>query len=149
MKRNTNIFDKIGTLIPGYKGYQERNGRRECDRQLRVQISDLLFTNEKKLQPFFEKADLNEMAEIEKIRKKMNNLKDMIKYSPYGASTFFSDSELKESELENIYDMDLDILNLSNNLNEIINHNELTSIQLQLQKIEESILKRNQFLKDK
>ena len=42
MKRSPNIFEKIGTLIPGYKGYQEREGGRECDRQLCEQIAGRL-----------------------------------------------------------------------------------------------------------
>ena len=28
MERSKNIFDKIGSLIPGYRGYAEREGRR-------------------------------------------------------------------------------------------------------------------------
>ena len=31
MQRTKNIFDKIGSLIPGYRGYAERDGRRNCD----------------------------------------------------------------------------------------------------------------------
>jgi hypothetical protein len=47
MKRETNIFDKIGTLISGYKGYQERDSRRECDRQLKELIANKLSETEK------------------------------------------------------------------------------------------------------
>lgn len=85
MKRTTNIFDKIGTLIPGYRGYQEREGRRECDRQLREQIADKLSEIEKKIYALIGDAELSELAEIEKNRKKINNVKDLIKFSPYGA----------------------------------------------------------------
>ena len=103
MKRTTNIFDKIGTLIPGYRGYQEREGRRECDRQLREQIADKLSEVEKKINNQIENTELSKLTEIEKNRKKINNLKDLIKYSPYGASAFFTDTAIKETELEEIY----------------------------------------------
>jgi len=149
MKRTTNIFDKIGTLIPGYRGYQEREGRRECDRQLREQIADKLSEIEKKISSLIDNAELSELAEIEKNRKKLNNLKDLIKYSPYGASAFFSDSAIKESELEGIYQMDLDVLDSVEKLESDIETNILSDLKASIQKTEESINKRNQYLKDR
>ncbi len=149
MKRKTNIFDKIGTLIPGYRGYQEREGRRECDRQLREQIADKLSVIEKEITSQIDGADLSELSEIEKNRKKINNLKDLIKYSPYGTSAFFSDSLIKETELELIYQMDLDIMDNINQLESWLQTNTLTEIKVCIQKVDESINKRNQYIKDR
>lgn len=149
MKRTTNIFDKIGTLIPGYRGYQEREGRRECDRQLREQIADKLSEIEMKVSDLIENAELSKLAEIEKNRKKINNLKDLIKYSPYGASAFFTDSAIKETELERIYQMDLDVLDNVKKLESDIETNNLSDLKILIKKTEESINKRNQYLKDR
>ena len=149
MKRTTNIFDKIGTLVPGYKGYQEREGRRECDRQLREQIADKLSEIEKKINNQIENAELSELAEIEKNRKKINNLKDLIKYSPYGASAFFTDKAIKETELEEIYQMDLDVLDSVEKLESDIETDNISNLKVSIQKTEESINKRNQYLKDR
>lgn len=149
MKRTTNIFDKIGTLIPGYRGYQEREGRRECDRQLREQIADKLSEIEKNVSALIDSAELSELAEIEKNRKKLNNLKDLIKYSPYGASAFFSDSAIKESELEDIYQMDLDVLDSVEKLKSDIETYNMPDFKISIQKTEESINKRNQYLKER
>lgn len=148
MKRTTTIFDKIGTLIPGYRGYQEREGRRECDRQLREQIADILYEIEKKVSALIDNAELSELAEIEKNRKKLNNLKDLIKYSPYGASSFFSDSVIKESELEEIYQIDLDVLNSVEKLESEVHSNKASELKDLIQKTEDTINKRNQYLKD-
>ena len=149
MKRPTNLFDKIGTLIPGYKGYQEREGRRECDRQLREQIADRLSEVEKKITARIDNAKLSELAEIEMNRKKINNLKDLIRYSPYGASAFFSDSAIKETEIEAIYQMDLDVLDTVEKLELDIETSNLSDLKRTIQKTEESIIKRNQYLKDR
>lgn len=149
MKRTTNIFDKIGTLVPGYRGYQEREGRRECDRQLREQIADKLSEIEKKISALIDNTELSELAEIEKNRKKINNLKDLIKYSPYGASAFFSDSSIKESELEEIYQMDLDVLDSVEKLESDIETANISDLKISILKTEESINKRNQYLKDR
>lgn len=149
MKRRINIFDKIGTLIPGYSGYQEREGRRECDRKLREQIADRLSLIEKKIVSKIDSAELSELAEIEKNRKKTNNLKDLIKYSPYGASAFFSDSVIDETELETIYQMDLDVLNNVENIESNLDVNNFSDLNGSIQETEDSINKRNQYLKDR
>lgn len=149
MERKTNIFDKIGTIIPGYNGYQEREGRRECDRQLREQIADKLSEIEKKFSNLIDNAEFSELSEIEKNRKKINNLRDLIKYSPYGASSFFADSSIKEKELTNIYQMDLDILDSVEKIESDIKINNISDLKISIQKTEESIIMRNRYLKER
>lgn len=148
MKRKINIFDKIGTLVPGYKGYQERDSRRECDRQLKELIATRLSETEKNINSLIESSELSSLSEIEKIRKKINNLKDLIKYAPYGASSFFSDSSIKNNELESIYQLDMDILDTTENLQKITLSSDLEYIKKHTQTLENLINKRNQYLKD-
>ena len=38
MDRKKNLLDKIGALIPGYRGYSERDGRRDTDKITRESI---------------------------------------------------------------------------------------------------------------
>ena len=148
MKRALNIFDKIGTLIPGYMGYQEREGRRECDRQLREQIADKLTTVEKTINSFIENTPFENLGEIEKIRKKINNLSSLIRYSSYGATAFFADAVIREPELENIYQLDLDVLDATDDIMQSAKSNDLDSIKIKIELLENAIGKRNQYLKD-
>ncbi len=148
MKRQLNIFDRIGTLIPGYMGYQEREGRRECDRQLREQIADILTSVEKIINSIIEITPFDSLGEIEKIRKKINNLNSLIRYSSYGATAFFADAVIKEPELENIYQLDLDVLDATNDLLDSAKSNDLDSIKIELKLLEKAIGERNQYLKD-
>jgi len=39
-----NIFEKIGSFIPGYKGYSEKEGRRDTDKLLRMERNGLSHT---------------------------------------------------------------------------------------------------------
>lgn len=148
MKRQINIFDRIGTLIPGYMGYQEREGRRECDRQLREQIADQLTSVEKIINSLIENIPFEHLGDIEKIRKKINNLSSLIRYSSYGATAFFADAEIREPELENIYQLDLDVLDATNVLLQTAKPNDLGSIKIKIELLEKAIGKRNQYLKD-
>ena len=56
MDRKKNIFDKIASLIPGYKGYAERDGRRNCDKILRDKISGQLKEMEDVMHKFMTNA---------------------------------------------------------------------------------------------
>lgn len=148
MKRNLNIFDKIGTLIPGYTGYQERAGRRECDRQLREQIADKLTLVEKRINIIIEGTNFESLPEVEKIRKKINTLGSLIKYSSYGESSFFADSVIKEAELDNVYQLDLDVLDSANELMESALSGELKIIKEKIELLEKTITVRTQYLKE-
>ena len=73
MIRRKNIFDRIGSLIPGYKGYSEREGRRNTDKVLREEISKKMYEIEKKINCSIEDAiiakDFVLMKNLEKSRK--------------------------------------------------------------------------------
>ena len=124
MIRRKNIFDRIGSLIPGYKGYSEREGRRNTDKVLREEIS-------------------KKMYEIEK---KINTLNSKIKYSPQGSTGFFSDEEIKEDELLKVYEIDLDIFNLINQIAQKIMDENFVVIENLLKDFEKIIFDRSIFI---
>ena len=111
--RKSNIFDKIGSLIPGYKGYVARDELRNTDKKLREHLAKIIQEAES-LIVLHQKTliDTNEMQsckEWEISRKSLNTLFSKIKNSIYGESSFFSENQLKEEELEKIYGYDLEI----------------------------------------
>jgi hypothetical protein len=112
-QRSLNILDKIGTLIPGYSGYTDRDSRKNCDKKLRVFLSDKLsgFENliSESITDCAKNSNLIEMNKLESIRKKINTLSSKILYAPYGANAFFSDQKINKTELDQIYDYDINI----------------------------------------
>lgn len=111
--RKSNIFDKIGSLILGYKGYAVRDELRSTDKKLREHLAKIIQEAES-LIVLHQKIliDANEMQsckEWEISRKSLNTLFSKIKNSTYGESSFFSENQLKEEELKKIYDFDLEI----------------------------------------
>ena len=83
MERSKNIFDKIGSLIPGYRGYAERDGRRNCDKLLRNKISEEIIKCETslntRLQTEVKSNNLDSLQDLEECRQKLNTLSDKIK----------------------------------------------------------------------
>ncbi|MGY8918352.1 MAG: hypothetical protein ACKVJ6_08760 [Flavobacteriales bacterium] len=152
MERPGNISDKIGSLIPGYKGYAERDGRRNCDKQLRSILSLKLFECENILVNRINEAITNSnkplMRKIEVCRKSINTTQSKVNYAPYGESGFFSDQQIKEDELMKIYHFDLDMAEVVCEIENIILEHDTESIMRKLSELDNVLRSRNQFIRE-
>lgn len=146
----TTIFDKIGSLIPGYKGYAERDGRRNCDKILRDSVASTLSQAEKELNLTLKqliKLKETEKAEaLEELRKQTNTLISKVKFAPYGVSSYFADNQIKEEELGLIYQFDLDLAEVSHSLIQLANKDQSESYGVALNHLESILLNRNNYI---
>lgn len=152
MERNINIFDKIGSLIPGYRGYADRENRRNCDKLLRNKISEELLNQESVLSNRLRQETKNKkfdiLQDIEERRQSLRTLSDKIKYVPYGESSFFSDTQIKEDELKKIYQLDDRLLSLLKSSKEGLGNMTIEEIDGHIVSIASSIEERNGFIKE-
>jgi uncharacterized protein (DUF342 family) len=152
MERKKNIFDKIGLLIPGYSGYAEREGRRQCDKILRNKIAAEIYDCEKilriRLDVEIKTKNTQLMEALEECRKRLNTLSSKIKYAPYGESGFFSDLQLKEEALKEIFNRDLFLMEMVKALSGTIHNMTTEEISNNIRKIDATIDDRNQFIKE-
>jgi hypothetical protein len=112
-KRSVNIFDKIGTLIPGYNGYAARDEKRNDDRKFRDELSRIINQSEtlieKYQQQLIKTGEINLSKEWETARKAVNTIYAKVKNASYGESSFFSNNQIKETELDEIYNIDYEM----------------------------------------
>ncbi len=152
MQRSPNIFDKIGSLIPGYSGYGERDGRRQCDKLLREKIVVFLDSSEntikQRISTSIKNQDYSLISDYEDLRKKINTLKSRIKFATYGESAFFSSNQLKEDELLNIYQRDLTLLDKTSELKQIISDLSVQLIAIKIDEITTMFDDRNEYIKE-
>jgi hypothetical protein len=153
MDRTTNIFDKIGTLIPGYRGYNTRECRRNSDKILREKISGKLTEVENelntKIKKFIEDREIRIVRKTEENRKEINTIGSRIKFASYGTSSFFSDSQITEKELDKIYHFDLELEEISTELlNYITNNHSMTEVTNFISQLKNILDKRNNFIND-
>jgi len=152
MDRKKNIVDKIASLIPGYKGYAERDGRRNCDSVLRDSIANCLLEVEKKIDLIMFEAlsnkDKVKLRSLEIMRKKVNTLSSKIKYAPYGATSFFSDVKIKEDELEKIYLFDLEMQLKTNEIQKLVLSNSVEGLSELLISLEDELVSRNIYINE-
>ena len=153
MERSKNIFDKIGSLIPGYRGYAERDGRRNCDKLLRNEVSEDITNCEgvlnNRIKIEVKNNNLSSLQDLEECRQKLNTLSDKIKYAPYGESSFFGESQIKEDELQKIYQLDHDILLFTNKFQDDILNSDISDILLFINSLTSMIDGRNNFIKER
>lgn len=111
--RRTNFFEKIGNMIRGYKGYALRDEKRNTDKKLRDELSGIIQQSEKTVityqQQLVKTGEMQLCQEWEIARKALNTIYSKIKNATYGESSFFSDQQLKETELDVIYKTDLEM----------------------------------------
>ena len=148
--RKINVFDKIGTLIPGYSGYAERDSRKNCDKKLRIFLSKRLKKFEdiisEKIVDTINESKLENLAYLETLRKKTSNLSSKIILAPSGSNAFFSDQKIDSNELDVIYNHDLEISEKIETLflDDTINNNEAVNI---ISSVEDILMSRNNFIK--
>jgi hypothetical protein len=152
MDRKKNIFDKIGSLIPGYRGYAEREGRRNCDKTLREGIVAKLSEAEKilyeRMNEALKQKDKELMKTIEETRKEVNTFTSRVKFAPHGATAFFTDGQIREDELFNIYQIDLDLAESIENLCNNVSTLQLAEIKKMLVSSQEILSKRNSYINE-
>jgi hypothetical protein len=112
-QRKTNIIERIGRLIPGYKGYAIRDEKRNDDKKLRDELSRIINQSEtlieKHQQQLIKKGEMNLCKEWEIARKAVNTIYSKVKNATYGESSFFSNNQIKEAELDEIYNIDYEM----------------------------------------
>ncbi|MGC6419718.1 MAG: hypothetical protein ACON48_01330 [Chitinophagales bacterium] len=150
MDRKKNIFDKIGSLIPGYMGYSEREGRRNCDKILReeivLQLNDVEKILYSEMKQAIDQENTSQLKMIEEVRKQINTFSSRVQFSPHGATSFFSDSEIKEDELLMIYQIDLDLAESVKNLSKSASMLHFNDIERMLSASQEILKKRNSYI---
>lgn len=111
--------DKIVQRIPGFSGYFIKEERRENDKRLREKIFNNLDKIKNVLNEMGRRStksgDLSPLDEIEKVRKRLEKLRDSIRYADYGYSGFFDQKEVGEETLVSVYKVDLELIDWATN----------------------------------
>jgi len=103
-------FKKLGSHIPGFSGYIERQNRRAADKLLRETVARRFEEQWKRASQIQEDMVSNGMIEfvdeVEKAAIKLRTFADKIKTATYGYSGFFDTTKINEEELNTIYQFD-------------------------------------------
>ena len=106
-----NVIESIVRSIPGFKGYFEREDRRESDRLARTWIVDQLQKCKSVLndwqQSLVDSGQLDLLTPCERFRSRLDLLQSRVKGAMRGYSGFFDFVKINEAELDQVYQADL------------------------------------------
>jgi hypothetical protein len=120
VKGGQDIFKKLLSYIPGFKGYVERSNRRAADKLLRDQValkfSKLASRTSRLQKDIAEAGQLDFLDDVDAIGLKLRTFTDRIKNASYGYSGFFDTVKINEKELAQIYAFDAAFFEMANQI---------------------------------
>lgn len=103
-------LEKVVKKIPGYKGYKDKELRREADKLLRMQVASKLDEQRQRLQELqmqlINEAQIEFLDDVERAVMKLQILIDRIRTAAYGYAGLFDAVKVKEKELDALYEFD-------------------------------------------
>lgn len=120
------FFKKIANKIPGFNGYVERVNRRSADKLLRDTIADHFETLWQKIsslqREMVSSGGIEKVQEIETAALKLRQFIDRIRNAAYGYAGFFDAIKIDVRALAVIYQYDLQLLDLEDDVNRAIDN---------------------------
>src|SRR6185436_11647807 len=103
-----NVLEKIANAIPGFKGYRERELRRDADKLEREHLANQLEECKKALNDAANTATrgggLDVINDVETARKRLDKVIARIRFADRGYAGFFDAVKVDEAVLERVYE---------------------------------------------
>jgi hypothetical protein len=117
-------MERLARLVPGVGRYQDREGLRETDKQVRVHLADLLTDLERLLEGgqrrLTEAKRLDRLPALDRVARLLNTLADRLRFAGYGFAGVFDLQKIRERELAAMHRFDLDLVEAVSRLREPI-----------------------------
>jgi hypothetical protein len=123
-------FKRLGSLIPGFKGYIERQTRRDADKLLRDTVArrfDEQWQRASQIQvDMVSNGMIQYVDDMEKAALKLRTFIDKIATAPRGYSGLFDAVKINEKELEAIYQYDAAFFDLAEQVGRALDNVEVS-----------------------
>jgi hypothetical protein len=113
-KAQRNVLERLGEKIPGYRGFQDRELRREVDKLEREHIANelgrLKTVVRDKTRSYTDAGQIAALTGFDRLDRQLDGLSQAVRFADYGASGIFDTVKIGEPELQRLYEFDLSIL---------------------------------------
>jgi SMC interacting uncharacterized protein involved in chromosome segregation len=114
VKGQMRLSERIAAFIPGFRGYKEKEIRRESDRLIRDHLYLKLSADKNDLREIAQKlADrryFDVMTDMDRLQAKIDRVAEKVNHASYGYSGFFDAVKVKEDSLDRMIDFDNKLL---------------------------------------
>jgi len=113
-KSQMRLSERIAAFIPGFRGYKEKEIRRESDRLIRNHLYLKLSAAKSDLREISQKlADrryFDVLTDMDRLLAKMDRVVEKVNHASYGYSGFFDAVKAREENLDHMIDFDNKLL---------------------------------------
>ena len=110
VKDSRSALEKLTGMIPGWKGYQERQERRKADQILRQTLAEQLANQRKRLdvaqQELINSGKIELVDDVGSAVTQLQTFIDRVRLASYGYSGLFNAVKINQDELEQMYNFD-------------------------------------------
>jgi len=113
-KSEMRLSERIVAALPGFRGYKEKELRRESDKLIRNHIHLRLTEARKDLKETFQKLSDSKVQEVltdmDRFIMRFDRVSQKINHASYGYAGFFNVVKVEESKLDKMIDFDTGLL---------------------------------------
>lgn len=113
-KAQRNILERLGDKIPGFRGFQDRELRRDVDKLQREHIAGeigrLKTGLRDKARAYTDAGQIALLGPFDRLDRQLDGLSQSVRFADYGASGLFDAVKIGDAELQRLYEFDLSLL---------------------------------------
>ena len=119
-KKQMRLGERIVAAIPGFRGYKEKELRRESDKLIRNHLHRKLSESKDDLKSVFQKLSdrryFDVITDMDRLMAKVDRITEKVNHASYGYSGFFDIVKVKEENLDRMIDFDNKLVDAADGL---------------------------------
>ncbi len=119
-KSQMRLSERIAAALPGFRGYKEKELRRESDKLVRNNLYLILSKDKDSVrsisQRIADKRYMDVLTDIDRVTAKMDRITEKVNHASYGYAGFFDIVKIKEENLDRMITFDNQLLDEVNAL---------------------------------
>jgi hypothetical protein len=113
-KSQMRLSERIAAALPGFRGYKEKELRRESDKLIRNNLTLKLSKGKDNVrsiaQKIADKRYLDVLPDIDRLTAKMDRITEKVNHASYGYAGFYDIVKIKEDNLDKMINFDNQLL---------------------------------------
>jgi uncharacterized coiled-coil protein SlyX len=119
-KSQMRLSERIAAALPGFRGYKEKELRRESDKLVRNELTLKLTKDKDSIksisQKIADKRYMDVLTDVDRLNAKMDRITEKVNHASYGYSGFYDIVKIKEENLDRMITFDNQLLDEVNAL---------------------------------
>ncbi len=119
-KKQMRLSERILAEIPGFRGYKEKELRRESDKLIRNHLYQKLAQTRTNFKTVFQKMSdrrqLDVLTDMDRLVAKFDRVTERVNHASYGYSGFFDVVKIQEEALDRMTDFDNQLIDQVNSI---------------------------------